>query len=53
MRNYPISVALLLTFMGCCAFTPRRAEQTAPTFELGGNYTYVRTNAGSRRMWLY
>ena len=31
---------------GCFAFAPRSAAQSAPAFELGGNYTYVRANAG-------
>jgi peptidoglycan-associated lipoprotein len=39
-------LALLLTLAGCIAFAPSSAAQSTPAYELGGNYTYVRTNAG-------
>jgi outer membrane immunogenic protein len=46
MRKNKFAIALLLTLAGCFALAPRSAAQSAPAFELGGNYTYVRANAG-------
>jgi opacity protein-like surface antigen len=46
MRKNKIAFALLLTTTICLAFASRSSAQSAPAFELGGNYSYVRTNAG-------
>jgi outer membrane immunogenic protein len=45
MRKNQIAIALLLGLAGCSTFASRVAAQSAPAFEAGGNYTYVRTNA--------
>jgi outer membrane immunogenic protein len=45
MPKMKITVATLIAIACYAPFAPRSSAQSAPAFDLGGNYTYVRVNA--------
>jgi hypothetical protein len=46
MKKNQFTIALLFALTGCSTLAPGSAAQSAPAFAFGGNYSYVRTNAG-------